>query len=104
MTGAANGAFGKDTDNVALVELVARAVERFDDIAAIVRRDGDRAHQAKKPIERFEIIVVAVQHEADEARHAGADQQRVDERNVVADEQRRAALWNIFLADNLNAI
>ena len=88
--GAADRALGEDANHVAFVEFVARALERPDDLAAVGRRYRDRAHQAKKPIERFEIVIFAVQHETDKARQRRADQDRIDEGDVIGHQERRA--------------
>ena len=45
-----------------------------------------------------------MKHEANEARHRRADEQRIDERDVIGNQQRRSASGNVFLADDADTI
>ena len=45
-----------------------------------------------------------MQHESNETRHRGADEQRIDERNVIGDQHGGAPERNIFLAENADAV
>ena len=102
--GAADRAFREDADDVAVLQLFACALERFDHFLPIAAGDGDRFHQAHQRVEHRHLVIRPVDHEPDESLHAGADQQAVDVRHVIAHEQRRAAERHVFLADDADAV
>jgi hypothetical protein len=79
VTGAADGPFGEDADDVALLQFLARLAQRGRRGAAY--RDG--AHQAKEPAQSFRFVVGTPHHESHAARERGSDQQAVDMRDVI---------------------
>ena len=67
-------------------------------------RHGNGVHQAEEPAQRFGIIIRAPYHEADEARDRSSDQQTVDMRDVIGDQQRGSARGNIRRAPDADPV
>ena len=97
VAGAADRAFREDADDVAVLQLLPRAPRSRrpprgrppTGIACSILSSG---------LHRPVLVVRLVDQEADEALDARADQRAVDVRQVVADEQRRAARRHVLLA------
>ena len=64
---------------------------------------GDHVHGAQEPPQSGLLVIVPVGEEAHEALHAGADQEPVDEGEVVADEERRPALGHVLAPHQADA-
>jgi hypothetical protein len=103
VAGAAQGAFGEDADDVAGLQLLARLDQSGLDQLGVLA-EGDGVHAAEDPVEAGHVVVGAVHDEADEALQAGGDQQAVDEGDVVADQERRAAARQVLRADDADAV
>ena len=71
-----------------------------------MRRGGnrDRVHQVEKRPEGAVFVVGAIHEKADEALHARADEESVNVRHVIADEQCTAFFWNLVSAHQPDAV
>ena len=96
--------FGEDANHLALFQFLARALQRMDNVTPIAWRDGDGLHEAEKPVEPSDVVVFTVQHKPNEPGYRSADQKRIDEGNVIRDQQGWTVKRNVLLADNSNAI
>src|SRR5262249_22471924 len=99
----ADGAFGEAADHVTFGEGAARGADGFDGVARDAGADRDRLAQAEEPVDGRQLIVGLPHHEADEALHAGADQEAIDVRHVIGDEERGAAEGYVFGALDFDA-
>jgi hypothetical protein len=104
IAGAADRALGEDADDMAGRELGARLLEGGGDALRVLAGDRDRLHQAEQPGEAAHVVVAAMHQEAHEALGRGADQQPVDEGEVIAHEQRRPARRQVLRTDQADAI
>ena len=103
VAGTADGAFGEDADDVAGGELAARGADGFHGVAGSAGAHRNRVGAAQEPVEGLHLVDRLPHHEADEALHASADQQAVDVRHMVGDEQRGSAERHVFLAVDADA-
>ena len=81
------GAFGKNADHMTGGQLAARGADGFDDVARTVGVHGNGIHAAQERAQRWHLVVGLPDHEADEALHAGADEEAIDIRYVIRDQQ-----------------
>ncbi len=101
---AAQRALGEDADYMALLQRLAGAGEGLVDQLGIAAADGDRMHGAEQPVQHRQVVVGAIHDEAHEARQGGADQQAVDEGDMVADQQGRAFARHVLRTRHSDAV
>ena len=89
---------------MALLQLLARALERRQHLAAAAGGHGNRVHHPKQPAHAFDLVVRLVDHEADESLDARSHEEAVDMRDVIADEQRRPARRHVLLTFDANPV
>ena len=99
--GADARALGEDQHRVAALEDRLRGLDhvRVGGAAA----DRERAERAQEPAERPELEQLLLGHVVDRAAVAEAEDERVDERAVVGDEDHRPALRDVLAADPAQA-
>ena len=101
----ADRALGEDADDVALSELVTGRGERRHDVPRSGGADRDRLHRAHQPVNRPQLVIRLVDHEPDEPLDASRRRAAPStKRQVIADEQRRAARRHVLLADDPDAV
>ncbi|MCU0242930.1 MAG: hypothetical protein MUF51_10965 [Vicinamibacteria bacterium] len=102
---AADLALGEDAHHLTVADGVAGRAQSLDHLArAHGRRDRDGAHPACKGSQPGQLVEVAVHDEADEAIGRGDHQGHIDEREVIAYEQRPALGRDVVAADDAHAV
>ena len=105
ITGAHQGTFRKQANQFARAQTVLRRLVRPHPFQRRVRgRDRNRAHPLRQPVNGARLIKTPRHQEANGTAHARAQQEGIDERDVVAHQQRRAALRQVFPTANFNSI
>ena len=99
-------AFREDAHQFAVLQILTNARERFFVDLDIFLASGDRnrARRAKDKIQHRQVVDLVVHDKANRPTHCPADQQGVDERNVVAHQQRRALVRDRFKVAMLDAV
>ncbi len=98
IAGARDGAFSENADHVSALKFRPRRTDRSDHVARPRRPHRNRFREPEKPVQGFQFVVRLPHHEADEALDAGADQEPVQMRYVIRNQQRRSAERHVFLA------
>src|SRR5690606_18976363 len=101
MTIAADGTFGKETYNLALVQEFADACQRF---LAVTGRDGNHPQTAEQRFQIPAVIDFSLHHETNGARAGDLYQSPVDPADVVAQQQHTAARRQIVKVHYVYAI
>ena len=96
VAGPADRTFGEDADHVALSQFLARIPNGSCDFAHGPAADRHGFGQTKEPVERLHFVIRAPHHEADEALDRRANQEPVDVRHMVGNQQRRAARRHVL--------
>ena len=104
VAGAADRALGEDADHVARLQFLARPLDRAERAARPAAAGRDRAHQGEQLAQHRHLEERRVDHEAHEALHAGADQQAVDEGEMVGDQQRRPVQRHVIRVHDADAV
>ena len=99
-------ALGEDADDLAVGELGVDLVEGLLQCRRIfvARRDGNGARGAEDEAHDRDLEDVVVHDEAHRPAHAAADDQRIHEAHVVADDEHGSGLGNVLEAAHLDAV
>ena len=97
--------FREDADDLSVVECLPCAAERPENDAGTASRcDRDHLHGGHEPFEQRVCRIGGIHHEPNGPIDAGHEQEAIDERHMVRDEQCSAGLRNMLLADDAEAI
>jgi hypothetical protein len=103
--GARDMPLGEDADELAALERLGGFIERSQERArALIGRDRDRAHDLQEKAEERSIEEPLPDDEADRTRRDRQDEQGIDERDVIANQKRRAVGRDAPRADDADAI
>ena len=104
-TGASDLPFREDADDLSVVECLPRAAQRPEDHAgAACRRNRDDLHGGHQPFEQWVARIGGIDNETYGPIDAGHEQEAIDERHMVRDEQGPAGLGNMVLADDAETV
>ena len=99
-------AFWKDAHQFAVLQILGNAREGFFVDLDIFLAPGDRnrARRAKDEVQHRQVVDLVVHDKANRPTHGTADEQGVNERHVVAHQQRRALVRDRFKVAVLDAV
>ena len=96
---------GKDAHDMPFLDRVAGGLQRLEQVAGpLFGRNGNHAQRAGKRFYVRQLVNALEHHEPHMPVRRGDEQQRIDERNVVAYEQRAALCGNVVAAIHPHAI
>src|SRR5262249_25543210 len=100
-----NFSFREEADDLSVVERLHRATERADDETDIAWRcDRDDLHGGHDRCEQGMCGIGGIHYESYGPIDAGHEQEAIDERHMVRDEQCPTGLRHMLLADDAKAI